>query len=73
MQERHTVREVSVIVADALAQVDVTLVAVAIAIEEGGTEDGDRAFTLDGEVDVLGGTREALAIPDKVAYIWVSI
>ncbi len=59
--------EVAIHVADALAQVDVASLTVALSIEQGSTKDGDVAVSLQCELDVLGGMSEALAIPDEVA------
>lgn len=46
--------------------------AVAVRVVESGAEDGDRAVALDGEVDVLSGAGEVLAVPDEVAFTTVS-
>jgi hypothetical protein len=43
------------------------LLAVALGVEEGSTEDGDLCIALHGELDVLSGVSEALAIPDEGA------
>jgi hypothetical protein len=59
--------EVAIHVADALAQVDVASLTVALSIEQGSPKDGDVAISFKRELDVLGGMREALAIPDEVA------
>jgi subtilisin-like proprotein convertase family protein len=64
---QHTVVEVAIHVADALAQVDVASLTVALSIEQGSPKDGDVAVSLKCELDVLGGMSEALAIPDEVA------
>ena len=58
--------EVAVVVDDALAQVDVASLGVAISVKEGGTEDGDVAISLKRELDVLGRVGKALAIPVEV-------
>jgi len=63
----HTVVEVAIVVDNALAQVDVTSLRVAISVEEGGTEDGDVAISLKCELDVLGRVGKALSIPVEVA------
>lgn len=63
------VGELAIVVADALAQVDVALLAISFTVEEGSTEDGGLTIGLEGEVDVLSGTREAFAIPDEVAVV----
>ena len=62
----------AVVVGDALGEVDIAGLAVAILVEESSTEDGDGTVTLDGEVDVLGGAREAGALPEEVALEYVS-
>jgi hypothetical protein len=48
-----TVDEVAVVVSNALAQVDVMGLAVAIGVEEAGAEDRDVAVTFEGKLDVL--------------------
>jgi hypothetical protein len=60
--------KVAIVVDDALAQVDVASLTVALLVPEGGAEDGDIAVSLKCEMDVIGGVGEALAIPDEVAY-----
>lgn len=60
--------KVAVVVNDALAQVDVASLSVAIGVEEGSTKDRDVAVSLECELDVLGGVGEALAVPVEVAY-----
>jgi hypothetical protein len=62
-----TVYEVTIVVGDALAQVQVTVLAVALGIEKGGAEDRDVAVPLKGEVDVLCCLAEVLAVPGEVA------
>jgi hypothetical protein len=64
--------EVAVVVGDALGEVDIAGLAVTVLVEESSTEDGDGTITLDGEVDVLGGAREAGALPEEVALEQVS-
>jgi hypothetical protein len=44
---------VTVVVADALAEVDVTGLAVALTVEKGSAENRDITVTLKGELDVL--------------------
>lgn len=63
---RLTVNEVTVVVVDALSQVDVTLLAVSLRIEESSTKDS--GLSLDLEANVLGGVSEALAIPAEVTF-----
>lgn len=48
-----TVAKAAVLVADALAKVEVTSLAVAFHVHQGGTEDGNITVTLECEVDVL--------------------
>ena len=60
--------KVAIVVDDALAQVDVASLGVAISVEEGGTEDGDVAVSLECELDVLGRVGKALAIPVEIAW-----
>ena len=62
-----TVDEAAVIVDDALAQVDVTSLAVSFLVHQSGTEDGNITITLKGEVDVLCRLGEVRAIPYEVA------
>lgn len=62
-----TVVKVAVVVGDALGQVEVTLLVVALLVAERGTEDRDGAVALDGEVDVLSGAGKVLAVPVEVA------
>jgi len=59
--------KVAIVVDDALAQVDVASLGIAISVEEGSTEDGDVAVSLKRELDVLGRVGKALAIPVEVA------
>ena len=59
--------EVAIVVGDALSKVDVAGLPVALGVEELGAEDGNGAITLDGEVGVLAGVREVLAVPGEVA------
>jgi len=59
--------KVAIVVDDALAQVDVASLGVAISVEEGGAEDGDVAISLKRELDVLGRVGKALAVPVEVA------
>ena len=59
--------KVAIVVYDALAQVDVASLGIAISVEEGSTEDGDVAVSLKRELDVLGRVGKALAIPVEVA------
>jgi hypothetical protein len=61
--------EIAIVVANALAQVEVTLLAVALAIEEGSTENSRFAVGLDREVNILSGVSEALSVPEEVALI----
>ncbi len=70
--ETLTVVELAVIVGDALGQVDITLLAVALTVEESGSENRDLAVALNREVHVLSGAGEVLTIPDKVASVNVS-
>jgi hypothetical protein len=63
---------VAVVVGDTLGKVDITGLCVALGVEELGTEDGDGAITLDGEVGALSRVREVLAIPREVACRIVS-
>jgi hypothetical protein len=51
--QSHTVLEVTIVVANALTEVDVTGLAVALAVEKGGAEDRNVTVTLKGELDVL--------------------
>jgi hypothetical protein len=67
-----TVVELAVVVGDALGQVEVTLLVVALLVAERGTEDGDGTVALDGEVDVLSGAGEVLAVPVEVALKVIS-
>lgn len=62
-----TEAEVAVLVADALAEVDVASLAVAIDIPQGSTEDRNVAIALKSEVDVVCTIGEALAVPSEVA------
>lgn len=62
-----TVAEVAVVVGDALGQVHVALLAVALLVNEGGTEDGNGAVALNGELDIVGRAGEVLAVPEEVA------
>jgi hypothetical protein len=48
-----TEAEVAILVGDALAEVDVASLAVAINIPQGSTEDGNVTVTFKGEVDIL--------------------
>jgi len=52
--QSHTKVEVAVLVADALAQVEVTLLAVAVLVHEGSTENRNVAVSLERKMDVLG-------------------
>lgn len=70
--EKLTEVELAVVVGDALGEVDIAGLAVALLVEEGGAENRDGTITLDGEVDVLGGAREAGALPEEVALEQVS-
>ena len=63
----RTVVEVTIVVADALAQVEITGLAVALGVVEAGAEDRDVAVTLKGELDVLCCVAEVLAVPSEVA------
>jgi hypothetical protein len=65
--QRLTILEVAIVVANALAQVEVALVSVTITIEEGSAENRDFAITFNGEVDVLGGARKAHTVPNEVS------
>lgn len=65
----HTEVEVAILVADALIQVDVAVLGVAVCVHQGSAEDGDVAFALNGEGDVLGRVGEVDAVPGKVACI----
>jgi hypothetical protein len=60
--------EVAIVVDDALAQVDVASLTVALLVHEGSAEDGNVAVSLKCELDVLSGIGEALTVPDEVAY-----
>lgn len=68
--ELTAVRELAIVVADALSQVEVAVLAVALDVHKGSTQNGDLAIALDREVDVVGRAGEALAVPDKVACSW---
>lgn len=69
---RLTEVELAVVVGDALGEVDIAGLAVALLVEESGAEDGDGTIALDGEVDVLGGVGEAGAVPEEVTLERVS-
>tara|TARA_R110002003_G_scaffold48_18_gene4085 strand:- start:39657 stop:39857 length:201 start_codon:yes stop_codon:yes gene_type:complete len=62
--------EIAIVVANALAQVEVTLLAVPLAIEEGSTENSRFAVGLDREVNILSGVSEALSVPEEVALVY---
>lgn len=64
---RLTVHELAIVVANALAQIEVALLAVALCIKQRSTEDWHLSVALDGELDVLGGVSKALTVPEKVA------
>jgi hypothetical protein len=70
--EKLTEVELAVVVGDALGEVDIAGLAVALLVEEGGAENRDGTIALDGEVDVLGGAGEAGALPEEVALEQVS-
>lgn len=65
---RLTVHKVTVIVADALSQVEVALLAVTFAIEQRSAKNGYRSITFDGETNILSRARKAFAIPEEVAF-----
>jgi len=52
--QRLTVLKITIVIADALSQIEVALSAIAITVEKGCAEDRDFAITLDGEVNILG-------------------
>jgi hypothetical protein len=64
-----TVHEVTIVVGDALAQVEVTALAVTFGIKEVGAEDRYITVSLKSEVDVLCCLAEVLAVPGEVACI----
>lgn len=68
----HTEHKLAIVVADALGEVEIALFTLAILVEQGSTEDGDLAATLDGEVDILSGRREVLTIPEERACRFIS-
>jgi hypothetical protein len=69
----HTVREVAVVIKNALAQVEITLVTIAIAVKEDSAKNWNLAVTLDGEVDVLSRVGEALTVPEEAACRYGSV
>lgn len=63
----------TIVIADALSQVDVTGLAVALGIVERCVQHCGLTIRLDAELNLLRRVREALAVPDKVAYILLVI
>jgi hypothetical protein len=63
-----TVGEVAVVVAEALAKIEVALLSVALVVAYARAEDWDIVAALELEADVVGRVAEALAIPEQVAY-----
>jgi hypothetical protein len=61
-----TVDEVAIVVAEALAEVEVALLSVALVVAYARAEDWD-IVALEGEADVVGRVAEALSIPEQVA------